>query len=52
MVNNVVTTSISLIILTFLIISFLTLLVLRTLKEGKKALGEIIKDPPKYHKKH
>jgi len=42
--NNINTTHISLITLTILIISSLTLLVLRTLKEGRKALTEINKD--------
>jgi len=42
--NNIDTTHISLIILTFFIISSLTWLVLRTLKEGRKALTEINKD--------
>ena len=44
MPNNIDTTSISLITLTFLIITSLTWLVLRTLKEGRKALKEINKD--------
>jgi len=42
--NNIDTTHISLITLTILIISSLTWLVLRTLKEGTKALTEINKD--------
>ena len=42
--NNIDTTHISLITLTILIISSLTWLVLRTLKEGRKALTEINKD--------
>ena len=44
MTNNIDTTSISLITLTILIITSLTWLVLRTLKEGRKALKEINKD--------
>jgi len=44
LVNNLNTTHISLITLTILMISSLTLLVLRTLKEGRKALTEINKD--------
>ena len=44
MPNNIDTTSISLITLTILIITSLTWLVLRTLKEGRKALKEINKD--------
>ena len=42
--NNVETTFISLIILTIVIVSSLSWLVLRTLKEGRKALKEIKKD--------
>ena len=42
--HNIDTTHISLITLTILIISFLTCLVLKTLKEGRKALTEINKD--------
>ena len=42
--NYIDTTLISLIILTILIFSSLTWLVLRTLKEGRKALTEINKD--------
>jgi len=42
--NNIDATLISLITLTFLIISSLSWLVLRTLKEGRKALKEINKD--------
>ena len=42
--NNIDTTHISLITLIFLMISSLTWLVLRTLKEGRKALTEINKD--------
>ena len=42
--NNIDTTHISLITLTILMISSLTWLVLRTLKEGRKALTEINKD--------
>ena len=44
MIPNIDTTFISLIILTSLIISFLTWLSLKTLKEGRKALTEINKD--------
>ena len=44
MPNNVDNTHISLIILTALIISSLSWLVLRTLREGRKALKEINKD--------
>ena len=44
MANNIDTTHISLITLTFLIITSLSLLVLRTLKEGRKAVKEINKD--------
>ena len=43
---NVDNTHISLIILTALIISSLSWLVLRTLREGRKALKEINKDSP------
>ena len=42
--NNIDTTHISLITLTILMISSLTWLVLKTLKEGRKALTEINKD--------
>ena len=42
--NDIDTTHISLITLTILMISSLTWLVLRTLKEGRKALTEINKD--------
>ena len=42
--NNIDTTLLSLIALTILIISSLTWLVSRTLKEGRKALTEINKD--------
>ena len=42
--NNFDTTHISLITLTILMISYLTWLILRTLKEGRKALTEINKD--------
>jgi len=42
--NNIDTTHISLITLTIFMISALTWLVLRTLKEGRKALTEINKD--------
>jgi len=41
--NNISTTLVSLITLTIVIISFLSWLVLRTLKEGRKALKEINK---------
>tara|TARA_B100000945_G_C20230612_1_gene525107 strand:- start:298 stop:438 length:141 start_codon:yes stop_codon:yes gene_type:complete len=44
MVNNVHAPLISLITLTFLIISYLSWLLLRTLKEGRKALEEINED--------
>ena len=44
MTNHVDITIISLITLTFLIVSLLYWLVLRTLKEGRKALKEINKD--------
>ena len=44
MPNNVDNTHISLITLTALIISSLSWLVLRTLREGRKALKEINKD--------
>ena len=43
---NVDNTHISLIILTVLIISSLSWLVLRTLREGRKALKEINKNSP------
>jgi hypothetical protein len=46
MPNNVDNTHISLIILTALIISSLSWLVLRTLREGRKALKEINKNSP------
>ena len=42
--NNIDTTHISLVTLTILMISSLSWLVLRTLKEGRKALTEINKD--------
>ena len=42
--NNLDTTFISLITLTIFIISSLYMLVLRTLKEGRKALKELNKD--------
>jgi len=42
--KNIDTTHISLITLTILMISSLTWFVLRTLKEGRKALTEINKD--------
>jgi len=44
LINNIDTTHISLITLTILIISSLTWLILRTLKEGRKALTDINKD--------
>ena len=44
MASNINTTFISLITLTILIIISLSWLVLRTLKEGRKALKEINKD--------
>ena len=44
MVNNFGITHISLILLTFIIISSLTWLVFKTLKEGRKALEEINND--------
>jgi len=44
LINNIDTTHISLITLTILIISSLSLLVWRTLKEGRKALIDINKD--------
>jgi hypothetical protein len=44
MTNNVDVTFISLIILTILITSALSWLVIRTLKEGRKALKEVNKD--------
>ena len=44
LINNIDTTQISLITLTILIISSLTWLVLKTLKEGRKALSDINKD--------
>jgi len=44
LINNIDTTLISLITLTFFIIASLSWLVLRTLKEGRKALTEINKD--------
>ena len=44
MYNNIGINHISLILLTFLIISSLTWLVIKTLKEGRKALKEINKD--------
>ncbi len=42
--NNIGINHISLILLTFLIISSLTWLVIKTLKEGRKALKEINND--------
>ena len=42
--NNIDTTTISLFTLTILIISSLSWFILRTLKEGRKALAEINKD--------
>ena len=44
LINNIDTTHISLITLTILIISSLSWLVLRTLKEGRKALKDINKN--------
>jgi len=44
LINNLDTTLLSLITLTILIITLLSWLVLRTLKEGRKALTEINKD--------
>ena len=44
LINNIDTTHISLITLTFFIISSLYWLVLRTLKEGRKALTDINED--------
>ena len=44
MVDNLNETLISLIALTFFIIALLSWLILRTLKEGRKALTEINKD--------
>ena len=44
LINNIDTTQISLITLTILIISSLSWLVFRTLKEGRKALTDINKD--------
>ena len=44
LINNIDTTHISLVTLTILIISSLSWLVLRTLKEGRKALTDINKD--------
>jgi len=44
MANNIDTTFISLVTLTILIVSSLSWLVLRTLKEGSKALKEMNKD--------
>ena len=46
MPTNVDSTHISLITLTFFIISSLSWLMLRTLREGRKALKEINKDSP------
>ena len=46
MFTNFDNTIVSLITLTILIISSLTWLVLRTLREGRKALKEINKDSP------
>ena len=44
LINNIDTTHISLITLTILIISSLSWLILRTLKEGRKALTDINRD--------
>jgi len=44
LINNIDTTHISLITLTILNVSSLSWLVLRTLKEGRKALTEINQD--------
>ena len=44
LIKNIDTTHISLITLTILIVSSLSWLVLRTLKEGRKALTDINKD--------
>ena len=44
LINNINNTHISLITLTFFIISCLTWLVLRNLKEGRKALTEVNKN--------
>jgi len=44
LINNIDITYISLITLTILIVSSLSWLVLRTLKEGRKALTDINKD--------
>ena len=44
LINNINTTHISLITLTILIVSSLSWLVLRTLKEGRKALTDINKE--------
>ena len=44
LINNINTTHISLITLTILIISTLSWLVLKTLKEGRKALTDMNKD--------
>ena len=44
LINNIDTTHISLITLSIFIVSSLSLLVLRTLKEGRKALKDINKD--------
>jgi len=44
LINNIDATHISLITLTILIVSSLSWLVLRTLKEGRKALTDINKD--------
>ena len=44
MVNNIGITHISLILLTLLVCSYLTWLVFKTLKEGRKALEEINND--------
>ena len=50
MANPIDTTFISLFILTALIISSLSWLVLKTLKEGRKALNEINNNKNKYLK--
>jgi len=44
LINNIDITYISLITLTILIVSSLSWLILRTLKEGRKALTDINKD--------
>ena len=47
MFENINTTLISLIILTFLIVFSISWLVSRTLKEGRKALKDLKKNPKK-----